>query len=137
MVAIGFTLIGLSLLSLLFLRKEKLFIKKWMLKILVLSVILPQLANQLGWMSAEIGRQPWIVYNLLKTKDALSKSVSSGEIIFSLILFTLIYILLFILFIFLLDRKIKHGPDALSDADSVYSEQKSIFNNVNNGEMKK
>ena len=106
MVAIGFTLIGLSLLSLFFLRKEKLFKKKWMLKILVLSVLLPQLANQLGWMSAEIGRQPWIVYNLLKTKDALSKSVGSGEIIFSLILFALIYTLLFILFIFLLIGKL-------------------------------
>ncbi|HEY5535860.1 MAG TPA: cytochrome ubiquinol oxidase subunit I [Ignavibacteria bacterium] len=135
MVAIGFTLIGISILSLLFLRKEKLFTKKWMLKILVLSVILPQIANQLGWMSAEIGRQPWIVYNLLKTKDALSKSVSSEEIIFSLILFTLIYAFLFILFIFLLDRKIKHGPDEISEADAVYSEQKSIFNKSNNREL--
>jgi cytochrome d ubiquinol oxidase subunit I len=137
MVAIGFTLIGISILSLLFLRKEKLFTKKWMLEILVLSVILPQIANQLGWMSAEIGRQPWIVYNLLKTKDALSKSVSSGEIIFSLILFTLIYALLFLLFIFLLDRKIKHGPDEISETDEVYSEQKSIFNKSNDEELNK
>lgn len=133
MVAIGFVLIGISFLSLLLLRKEKLFRKKWMLKILVVSVLLPQVANQVGWMSAEIGRQPWIVYNLLRTKDALSKSVSSGEIIFSLILFTLIYFLLFILFIFLLDRKIKHGPDDLTETDAVYSEQKSIFNNTDKG----
>jgi cytochrome d ubiquinol oxidase subunit I len=88
-------------------------------------------------MSAEIGRQPWIVYNLLKTKDALSKSVSSGEIIFSLILFTLIYALLFLLFIFLLDRKIKHGPDEISETDEVYSEQKSIFNKSNDEELNK
>ena len=133
MVAIGFTLIGISLLSLFMLRKEKIFKNKWMLKILVISVLLPQIANQLGWISAEVGRQPWIVYGLLKTKDAFSKSVSSGEIIFSLILFTLIYVLLFILFIFLLDRKIKHGPDEYSESDSVYSENKMIFNKSKQG----
>ena len=133
MVAVGFTLIGISLLSILMLRKEKLFKKKWMLKLLVISVLLPQIANQLGWISAEVGRQPWIVYGLLKTKDAFSKSVSSGEIIFSLTLFTLIYVLLFILFIFLLNRKIKHGPDEYSESDSVYSEQKMIFNKSKQG----
>jgi len=111
MIAIGFLLIGLSILSLILLRKELLFKNKLILKILVMSMILPQLANQLGWISAEVGRQPWIVYNLLRTKDALSKSVGSGEIIFSLILFTLIYILLFCLFIFLFNKKIKAGPD--------------------------
>jgi cytochrome d ubiquinol oxidase subunit I len=133
MVAIGFTLIGISVLSLLMIRKEKLFKKRWMLKLLVISVLLPQIANQLGWISAEVGRQPWIVYGLLKTKDAFSKSVSSGEIIFSLTLFTLIYLLLFILFIFLLDRKIKHGPDEYSESDSVYSENKMIFNKSKKG----
>jgi cytochrome d ubiquinol oxidase subunit I len=129
MVVIGFTLIGLSLLSLLLLRKDALFKNKLFLKILVAAVILPQAANQLGWISAEVGRQPWIVYNLLRTKDAISKSVGSGEIIFSLILFTLIYALLFVLFIFLLDRKIKHGPEDATENDGVYSEQKAIFKN--------
>jgi cytochrome bd ubiquinol oxidase subunit I len=129
MVAIGFTLIGLSILSLLFLRKDLLFRNKFFLKILVASVILPHIANQLGWISAEVGRQPWIVYNLLRTKDALSKSVGSGEIIFSLILFALIYALLFVLFIFLLDRKIKQGPEDVSEKDGVYTEQKVIFKN--------
>lgn len=128
MVAIGMLLIGISFLSLLLLYREKLYQKKWMLKILVISVLLPQAANQLGWISAEVGRQPWIVYNLLKTKDALSKSVSSGEVIFSLGLFTLIYVLLFILFIFLLDRKIKHGPENITGEDDVYSGQKPVFN---------
>lgn len=129
MVAIGFTLIGISVLSLLLLRKDALFKNRLFLKVLVASVLLPQIANQLGWISAEVGRQPWIVYNLLRTKDALSKSVGSGEIIFSLILFTLIYALLFVLFIFLLDRKIKHGPEDTDIKDEVYSEQKAIFKN--------
>ena len=128
MVAIGMTLIGISVLSVLMLRKEKLFKNKILLKILVISVLLPQAANQLGWISAEVGRQPWIVYNLLRTKDALSKSVTGNEVLFSLILFLLIYALLFVLFLFLLDRKIKHGPDISDNSDDVYSSQKAMLN---------
>ena len=73
------------------------------------SVILPQLANQLGWFSAEMGRQPWVVYGLLRTSDALSKAVKANQVIFSLVLFTFIYSLLFALFIYLLNKKIQHG----------------------------
>jgi cytochrome d ubiquinol oxidase subunit I len=115
MVAIGMALIGISLLGVYFLWRGTLFSKRWMLYLLAFSVLLPQIANQIGWASAEIGRQPWIVYGLLKTSDALSKAVSSDEIIFSLILFGLIYLLLFIVFIFLLDGKIKHGPDPVEE----------------------
>jgi cytochrome d ubiquinol oxidase subunit I len=129
MVAIGFLLIAISIISFLLLRKEILFKNKFFLRILIVSVMLPQIANQLGWISAEVGRQPWIVYGLLKTKDALSKSVGSGEIVFSLILYSLIYALLFILFIYLLNRKIKHGPENTGEEDSVYAEQKVIFKN--------
>lgn len=128
MVSIGMALISISFLSVLMLRKERLFKSKIMLKILVLSVLLPQAANQLGWISAEVGRQPWIVYGLLRTKDALSKSVTGNEVLFSLILFLLIYVLLFILFLFLLDRKIKHGPDISDNSDEVYSSQKGMLN---------
>ena len=110
MVCIGFALIALSWLGLLYLRREKLFAQRWLLKIFVISVLGPQLANQLGWFSAEVGRQPYIVYNLLRTEDGLSKSVTSGEVITSLIMFSLIYLLLFILFIYLLNEKIQHGP---------------------------
>lgn len=130
MVAIGVTLIILSLLAWWMMRNESLFKNKLILKILIVSVVLPHLANQLGWLSAEVGRQPWIVYGLLKTKDALSKSVGSGEIIFSLILFTLIYILLFILFIFLLDRKIKQGPEDISEEDAVYHKEKDMLEKI-------
>jgi cytochrome d ubiquinol oxidase subunit I len=97
------------------------------LYILVFAVLGPALANQLGWFSAEVGRQPWIVYNLLRTSEAFSKTVNSGQIIFSLILFTLIYILLFILFIFLLDRKIKHGPEEAEEIISEYDKQRAVF----------
>ena len=127
MVGIGFLLILLSILGLYLTLKNKIADNKTFLFVSVFSVILPHLANQLGWMSAEIGRQPWIVYNLLRTKDALSKSVDSNEVMFSLILFTLIYVLLFILFIYLLDKKIKSGPDNLKASYDVYTEKPNII----------
>lgn len=74
------------------------------------GVLLPQLANQAGWFAAETGRQPWVVYGLLRTSDALSKAVTANQVMFSLIMFTVVYILLFSLFVFLLNRKIQHGP---------------------------
>ncbi|GAB1443688.1 cytochrome ubiquinol oxidase subunit I [Ignavibacteriales bacterium] len=112
MVAIGFSLIGLTLISLFLWWRGKLFTSMLWLKILVLSVLLPQIGNQIGWYTAEIGRQPWIVYGLLKTSDGLSKTVTSENIIFSLVLFTLIYAGLFVVFLYLLDKKIKNGPEA-------------------------
>ena len=111
MVAIGMGLIGLAVLSVVQWARGKLFEQRWLLWVLVFSVLGPQLANQLGWASAEIGRQPWIVYGLLRTSDALSKVVSGGAIVTSLILFSLVYALLFAVFLFLLNHKIQHGPD--------------------------
>jgi cytochrome bd ubiquinol oxidase subunit I len=125
MVAVGMALIGLALVSVFLWWRGKLFSNALWLKVLVASVLLPQLANQLGWASAEVGRQPWIVYGLLRTADAYSRSVAAGQIVFSLVLFTLIYSLLFVLFIFLLDRKIKHGPG--DDMPTEYEHQKQLF----------
>lgn len=128
-VAIGFTLIGLSLLGIFYLWRGSLFERKWLLRIFVLSVFLPQAANQLGWFSAEVGRQPWIVYGLLKTSDALSKAVTADQVIFSLVLFTLIYALLLLLFLYLLNEKIQHGPAEADLQPSEYEKQKLIFSN--------
>ncbi|PKL83314.1 MAG: cytochrome ubiquinol oxidase subunit I [Ignavibacteriae bacterium HGW-Ignavibacteriae-3] len=127
MVAIGFTLIGLSLIGLFYLWRGSLFQKKWLLRIFVLSVFLPQAANQLGWFSAEVGRQPWIVYGLLRTSDGLSKAVDANQVIFSLILFTIIYALLLVLFLYLLNEKIQHGPVDSDLLPSEYEKQKMIF----------
>ncbi len=111
MILIGITLIVLSGLGVfLWITGGALFEAKWLLRIFVPAVILPQAANQLGWISAEMGRQPWIVYGLLRTKDAVSRVVSSGQVLFSIIMFSVIYLLLFVLFIYLLDHKIKAGP---------------------------
>jgi cytochrome bd ubiquinol oxidase subunit I len=82
-----------------------------LLWLMVFSVAFPQLANQAGWFTAEMGRQPWIVYNLLRTSEGLSATVKAGHVLGSIIMFAVIYVMLFSLFILLLDRKIKHGPD--------------------------
>ncbi len=91
--------------------KGRLFETRWLLWCLVLSVLAPQLANQIGWMVAEMGRQPWIVYGILKTKDAVSSTLSYQEALASLAMFTVIYLLLFALFIYQINSKIKKGPD--------------------------
>jgi cytochrome d ubiquinol oxidase subunit I len=109
MIAIGMLLIGLTLFSLFLWWKGKLFNQRWLMIIFSFSVLLPQIANQVGWYSAEVGRQPWVVYGLLRTSDALSENVKAEQVLFSLILFTVVYIILFSLFIYLLNKKIQHG----------------------------
>jgi cytochrome d ubiquinol oxidase subunit I len=111
MVGIGTLLILISWLGLYFLWRKKLWQKRWYLYVLVFSVMLPQAANQLGWFSAEVGRQPWVVYGLLKTSEGISPSVKGGEVMTSIILFGLVYIMLFVLFVYLLNEKIQHGPE--------------------------
>ena len=104
-------LIALTLYASFLLWRGKLYNKRWLLHIFVWSVLLPQIGNQVGWFAAEMGRQPWIVYKLLRTSEALSKSVSANQILFAIILFTVIYIILFALFIYLMNKKIVHGID--------------------------
>ncbi len=94
----GLMVLGV-LLALIALKRKKLPESKWTLRFLIISVAFPQIANQLGWFSAEMGRQPWIVYGLLKTKDAVSPILHREHVIGSLIMFSFIYLLLFILFI--------------------------------------
>jgi cytochrome d ubiquinol oxidase subunit I len=110
MISIGMFLIGLTLYASYLWWRGKLFDKKWLLKIFAFSVLLPQIANQVGWFAAEMGRQPWVVYGHLKTSDAFSQEVSSNQILFSLILFLVVYAILFLLFLYSLNKKIKHGP---------------------------
>lgn len=123
MIAIGMILILLSILGLFYWVKGSLWDKKWLLWIYVFSVLGPQIANQVGWATAEVGRQPWIVYGIMRTKDAVSPVVSSGNVMLSLIMFSIIYLLLFFVFIFLLDRKIKKGLD--EDNNSGAYQQKA------------
>ncbi|MCX7798548.1 MAG: cytochrome ubiquinol oxidase subunit I [Melioribacter sp.] len=114
MVLLGIYFIFITAIGTYFLWKKKIWDKRKLLKIYVWSIPLPVLASELGWIAAEVGRQPWIVYKLLKTQDAVSITVSANEILFSIILFAIIYLLLFSLFIYVLVNKVKHGPEPIN-----------------------
>ena len=112
MVILGLFFIAAMAWGVLQLRRGKLWTDRRFLKLLVWSIPLPIVACQLGWIAAEVGRQPWIVYGLLKTRDAHSQSVSAGEVLFSTVLFGLIYLLMGVLYVFLLRKEINHGPES-------------------------
>lgn len=118
MVAVGMGMIALAAVGVWHLWRGSLFGKRWLLGLLVLSVLGPQIANQAGWFAAEMGRQPWIVQGLLRTSEALSKVVSAEAVLASLLLFGFVYLLLLAVFVYLLNDKIRHGPD---DADLIPS----------------
>jgi cytochrome d ubiquinol oxidase subunit I len=111
MVVLGMYFIFIMALALYKIKKGSLWNSRFLLKVLAWSIPLPLIACQLGWISAEVGRQPWIVYKLLKTRDAVSVTVGAGEILFSIILFAAIYILLISTLLYLMNRKINAGPE--------------------------
>ncbi|HEY1216329.1 MAG TPA: cytochrome ubiquinol oxidase subunit I [Bryobacteraceae bacterium] len=124
MIISGVGMIVLSLLGCWLWWRKKLFDYRWLLWVYAFSVLLPQIANQAGWFTAEMGRQPWVVYGLLRTSDALSRAVTANQIVFSLILFTIVYIVLFALFLFLLNGKIQHGPVDYGTKEDIESGQR-------------
>jgi cytochrome d ubiquinol oxidase subunit I len=83
----------------------------WLLWLLMLAFPFPYIANTLGWMTAELGRQPWLIYGLFRTRDGYSEVVSNGDVVFTLIGFTGLYFVLGLLFLFLVGREIGRGPD--------------------------
>ena len=111
MVVLGFLFVVLSLLGVVFAKNDSLEKKKAYLTIMLFAIPLPYIAGQLGWLVAELGRQPWIVYGLLKTSDAVSKSIDTAQVAGSLIGFTLLYGSLAVVDIFLLTRNARKGPD--------------------------
>jgi cytochrome d ubiquinol oxidase subunit I len=110
MVVLGLFFIAITLYSSFLLYRKKLFEKRWLLKLYIWSIPLPLAACQLGWITAEVGRQPWIVYGLLRTSEAHSPTVTAEEILFSIILFGIVYLLLGCLYVYLLRREVHHGP---------------------------
>lgn len=92
-------------------RKKKLENTPWLLRALAFSIIAPITANIAGWYSAEMGRQPWIVYGIMRTEEGISRSINGGQVLGSLITYVAMFTLLFLLFLFLLDKKIKEGPE--------------------------
>jgi cytochrome d ubiquinol oxidase subunit I len=83
----------------------------WLLWLLMLAFPFPYIANTLGWMTAELGRQPWLIYGVFQTRDGYSKVVSTGNTVFTLIGFVGLYFVLGLLFLFLEGREISRGPD--------------------------
>jgi cytochrome bd ubiquinol oxidase subunit I len=110
MVGLGTIFIAMMVVATLLLWLGKLFSARWMLWILLLALPFPYIANTAGWMTAELGRQPWLVYGLMRTADGYSKTVSAGNGMFTLLGFFGMYTVLGILFLFLVRREIEQGP---------------------------
>jgi len=112
MVGLGTIFIAVMVLSFIQLRRGRLFDSKPMLWILMLAAPLPYVANTAGWMTAELGRQPWLIYGLMRTAEGSSSSVSSGNTMFTLLGFMGMYTLLLMLGLFMIWRELDHGPGA-------------------------
>lgn len=110
MVGLGTLFIAALAVAAFLLWKDRLYDSRAMLWVLMLAAPFPFIANTTGWMTAELGRQPWVVYGVLRTRDGYSATVSSGNALFSLLGFMGLYALLGILFLFLVSREIGHGP---------------------------
>ena len=113
MVGLGFFFLLFTSLGLFLKWKGTLFQNRLFLTVAMFAIPLPFLANELGWIAAEVGRQPWIVYGLLKTKDAISLSVPAGQILATIIIFTVVYAFLFWVWMYLLRRKLNQGPEQI------------------------
>jgi cytochrome d ubiquinol oxidase subunit I len=112
MAGLGTMFVAIMLLSLFLLWRGALWRSRWMLWILMLAFPFPYIANTAGWMAAEIGRQPWLVYGLLRTVEGPSRNVSAANTLFTLLGFMGLYALLAIFVLFLLRRQIELGPEA-------------------------
>jgi cytochrome d ubiquinol oxidase subunit I len=134
MVALGMFFIALTLFASFLRWRGALFQQRWLLWVFVVSILGPFVANELGWVAAEVGRQPWIVnptvvrdvtgapvldaagmvqYNLaegLLTRDAVSKAITGGQVLTSIVMFSVIYLLLFWIWLYVLNDKIQKGP---------------------------
>jgi cytochrome d ubiquinol oxidase subunit I len=111
MIGLGALFVVLALVGVWLSYRDKLQSYPFFLKVMVFAIPLPYLVNQLGWIVAELGRQPWAVYGVLKTADSVSKAVSAGQVAGSLLGFTLLYGFLGVVDIYLLAKHARKGPD--------------------------
>jgi cytochrome bd ubiquinol oxidase subunit I len=113
MVGLGTIFLAVMALGSYYLFRNKLYTTHWILWIFMLLIPFPYIANTAGWYTAEFGRQPWLVYNLLRTVDGVSPTVSSGNSLFTLIGFVGLYSLLILLFLLLVFRIVNRGPETI------------------------
>jgi cytochrome d ubiquinol oxidase subunit I len=111
MVGAGLAMVALAFLGLYLVLKERIEEKRWFLRLLPWAIALPYLANSTGWLLTEIGRQPWIVFGLQKTADAVSPNVSGGTVLLSLGGLTLLYGVLMVADVYLLVKYATGRPD--------------------------
>ena len=114
MAGLGTIFVGVMVGAAFLLWRGRLYGTRWMLWILMLCLPFPYIANTAGWMSAEIGRQPWLVYGLLRTSEGYSKYVHAGNSLFTLLGFMGLYTVLTIFFLFLIHRTIAAGPGSVA-----------------------
>ena len=112
MVGLGTVLIAVMFAALVLLARGRLHTSRPMLWILMLSAPFPYIATMAGWASAELGRQPWTVYGLLRTAEGTSPTVSGGNVVFTTLGFMGLYLVLGVLFLYLVGREITRGPAA-------------------------
>jgi cytochrome bd ubiquinol oxidase subunit I len=112
MVGLGTLFLGLMGLATLLLVDGRLFTSRWLLWMLMLAFPFPYIATTAGWITAELGRQPWLVYGLMRTRDGTSAQVSGGNVAFSTLGFMGLYLVVGLLFVLLVARQIMRGPDA-------------------------
>ena len=111
MVGLGTIFIAIMSVAAWKLWRGTLFAARWLLWVLMLSLPFPYIANTAGWITAEVGRQPWLIYGLMRTAKGASYNVAAGNAWFTLIGFMGMYTVLSILFLFLVYREIEHGPE--------------------------
>lgn len=111
MVGLGTIFITIMAIGTFLLWRKKIDKSKWFLWILMLSFPFPFIANTAGWMTAELGRQPWLIYGLMRTNEGFSRNISAGTGLFTLMGFAGLYLLLGVLFLFLVVKEINSGPE--------------------------
>jgi cytochrome bd ubiquinol oxidase subunit I len=109
------------------LRQGTLYTSRGMLWILMLSLPFPYIANTAGWVTAEVGRQPWLIYGIMRTPDGISHNVSAGNAWFTLIGFMGMYTVLAILFLFLVYREIEHGPELVIRPEPIEDQDEAAL----------
>jgi cytochrome d ubiquinol oxidase subunit I len=114
MVGLGTLFVLITVVAAFLLWRRRLYESRWMLWILMLSFPFPYIANTAGWITAEVGRQPWVVYGLMRTANGFSSNVSAGNGLFSLLGFMGMYSVLSVLFLLLVWKELLHGPEFLA-----------------------
>jgi len=112
MVGLGTIFVAVMMVAAFLLWRGWLYQSRWMLWLLMLCVPFPYIANTAGWLTAEVGRQPWLIYGLMRTSEGYSNNVHAGNSLFTLLGFMGLYLVLGILFLFLIQREIGEGPSA-------------------------